>query len=268
MNESGEALTATLAVRTQVCSGSLWDPRWFSQFDGIGCGELLTLEQPQVIADALRALLEAGADGVSTNTSGATSAVMMENGITQEKAAGLAWEANFHSAHLARRVAQEYSTPAQPRWVIGSMGPTLHCLTLMGGGQAKWQQIRNDYYQQARALWEGGSGCSAPGSLHGPSEHAGRTASDPASRKGKWISHSCPADGKGGKYRKAARWKYDFAVCRPGTTVLPRRPGPHWPLLAGAATTPKRDISAGCHVCGCLCCCFPGRMVSKSYRAG
>lgn len=121
----------------------------------MGCGEMASLEAPENVLNAQRGFLEAGADAISTNTFGATPAVMAANDLTSNLAE-LAFEVNFQSAILARKAAEEFSSPSETRWVVGSMGPTLHALSIMGGGETKFLQLKTEYYIQAKALYEGG----------------------------------------------------------------------------------------------------------------
>ena len=44
-----------------------------------------------------------------------------------------AHEINFAAARLARQAAAEFSTPAKPRFVAGSIGPTTKAITVTGG---------------------------------------------------------------------------------------------------------------------------------------
>lgn len=95
---------------------------------GAGCGcdlkgnnDLLTLTQPQIIADIHRAYLQAGADFVETNTFNSTTLSQADYQLEH-----LAYELNLEGARLARAVCDEIeaTTPEQPRFVIGVLGPT------------------------------------------------------------------------------------------------------------------------------------------------
>jgi 5-methyltetrahydrofolate--homocysteine methyltransferase len=93
-----------------------------------GCPEQLVITRPDVIEDAHRGYLEAGADIISTNTFGGGSIVLAEYGL-QERVL----EINEAAARLSRKVADAYSTPGRPRFVAGNMGPTTKSLTITGG---------------------------------------------------------------------------------------------------------------------------------------
>lgn len=64
-----------------------------------------------------------------------------------------AYELAFAGAHLARRVADEHSTPDQPRFVAGSMGPGTKLISL---GQISWEGLFESYRVCAQGLLDGG----------------------------------------------------------------------------------------------------------------
>ncbi len=114
-----------------------------------GCNEYLSKTRPDVVLDIHRAYLEAGADIIETNTFGGARIVLAEYQVAEQ-----AFELNLASARLARQAADEFSTPARPRFAAGSMGPTTKAITVTGG--VTLDQLREAYYEQARALVEGG----------------------------------------------------------------------------------------------------------------
>src|SRR5260370_21560109 len=84
-----------------------------------GNNELLSITQPQIIAEIHEQYLAAGADIIETNTFGATTVAQADYGME-----ALAPEMNLASATLARAACDKYSTPDQPRFVAGAIGPT------------------------------------------------------------------------------------------------------------------------------------------------
>jgi 5-methyltetrahydrofolate--homocysteine methyltransferase len=85
-----------------------------------GNNDLLSLTQPQCIADIHRAYLEAGADVISTNTFNSTSVSQADYGMQ-----AIVGELNLEAARLARRVADEVSAASGvQRFVAGALGPT------------------------------------------------------------------------------------------------------------------------------------------------
>ena len=113
------------------------------------CPEILVLTRPDVIEGIHRAYLEAGADIIETDTFGGAPIVLSEFQLQDR-----AYEINHAAAQLARRVADEWSTPAKPRFVAGSMGPTTKDLNITA--TIAFAQLRDAYYTQAKALVEGG----------------------------------------------------------------------------------------------------------------
>ena len=114
------------------------------------CPEILNITRPEVIQGIHRAYFEAGADMVETNSFGGAAMTLADNKLEDR-----AYELNLAAARLARQVADDLSTPARPRFVAGSMGPTTKNINVTGS--ATFEQFRGDYYQQAKALMEGGA---------------------------------------------------------------------------------------------------------------
>ncbi len=115
-----------------------------------GCNENLVITRPDVITGIHRKYFEAGADIVETNTFGSTSIVLAEYGL-----AARAYEISRVAAAIARGAADQLATPAKPRFVAGSMGPTTKSLTVTGG--TTFEELRDNYHEQARGLIDGGA---------------------------------------------------------------------------------------------------------------
>ncbi|MBI4178916.1 methionine synthase [bacterium] len=114
-----------------------------------GCNENLNLTRPDVIADIHRGYFKAGSDIVETNSFGSTPLVLAEYGLADK-----AYEISKRAAEIAAKVASDLSTPAKPRFVAGSMGPTTKTITVTGG--VTFEQLIESYYEQARGLIDGG----------------------------------------------------------------------------------------------------------------
>jgi 5-methyltetrahydrofolate--homocysteine methyltransferase len=114
-----------------------------------GCNEYLVVSRPSAVENVHRDYLEAGADVVETNSFGSTSIVLSEYGLADR-----AYELNLKAAQIARRIASEFSTPARPRFVAGSMGPTTKLPSL---GHIAFPDMAASYREQARGLVEGGA---------------------------------------------------------------------------------------------------------------
>lgn len=114
-----------------------------------GCNENLNLTRPDVIQSIHEAYYAAGADIVETNTFGGTGIVLAEYGL-QDKVL----EINRAGAQVAKAAAKKYSTPAKPRLVAASMGPTTKAITVTGG--VTFDQLVEAFALQTRGLIEGG----------------------------------------------------------------------------------------------------------------
>ncbi len=113
-----------------------------------GCNEVLVVTRPDAVERLHRSFLDVGVDVIETDSFGAFPVVLAEYGIAER-----AHELNLAAAGLARRLADEYSTPERPRWVAGSMGPGTKFPTL---GQIGYAELSQAYEVQALGLLEGG----------------------------------------------------------------------------------------------------------------
>ena len=84
-----------------------------------GCNDYLVITYPKAVENVHRAFLEVGVDVIETDTFRANRITLAEYGL-QDRVI----EINKTAAELARRLADEYSTPEHPRFVAGSMGPS------------------------------------------------------------------------------------------------------------------------------------------------
>ena len=114
-----------------------------------GCNEYLVVTNPQAVENVHRAFLEAGADVIETDTFGGTSIVLAEYDLGER-----AYELNKTAASLARRLADQYSTPEKPRFVAGSMGPGTKLPTL---GHIDFDSLKEAYVEQTLGLIDGGA---------------------------------------------------------------------------------------------------------------
>ena len=123
-----------------------------------GNNELLNLTRPDVITDIHEGYLLAGADLLETNTFGATTVAQADYDM-----AHLAREMNLQAARLARAAADRHSTPDHPRFVLGALGPTPKTASISpdvndaGARNVNFEELRAAYYDQVKALVEGGS---------------------------------------------------------------------------------------------------------------
>ncbi|WP_203247844.1 methionine synthase [Sporosarcina beigongshangi] len=136
------------AMGTMLQNANL-SPEDFGGEEYDGCNEYLNIVKPDVLDRIHREYLEAGADIISTNTFGGTPIVLDDYDLGEQ-----AHDINFHAAQLAKKCAEDFSTPEWPRFVAGAMGPTTKTLSVTGG--ATFDGLTNDFYIQAKALIEGG----------------------------------------------------------------------------------------------------------------
>src|SRR5580700_9634347 len=128
LSESARALRELLSERILVLDGAmgtmLQQRNLTAQdFGGAaleGCNENLVRTRPDVVLDIHRKYFEAGSDIVETNSFGGATIVLAEYGLTAD-----AHLLNKRAAELARQAADEFSTPGKPRFVAGSVGPTM-----------------------------------------------------------------------------------------------------------------------------------------------
>ncbi len=113
-----------------------------------GCNEILNVTRPDIVAAVHAAYFDAGVDCVETNTFGANLANLGEYDIPERIR-----ELASAGARIAREVADGYSTPDRPRWVLGSVGPGTKLPTL---GHAPFVDLRDAYAEQVAGLLEGG----------------------------------------------------------------------------------------------------------------
>ena len=84
-----------------------------------GCNDYLVISYPQAVEQVHRSFLEVGVDVIETDTFRSNRLTLGEYGLQDQ-----VLEINRAAASLARRLADEYTTPEQPRFVAGSIGPS------------------------------------------------------------------------------------------------------------------------------------------------
>ncbi|WP_409429189.1 methionine synthase [Mycobacterium sp. SMC-11] len=123
-----------------------------------GNNDLLTLTQPQIIEGIHREYLEAGADILETNTFNANAVSLADYDMVD-----LSYELNYAGAALARKAADEFSTPDKPRYVAGALGPTTRTASISpdvndpGARNVSYDQLVAAYLEAANGLVDGGA---------------------------------------------------------------------------------------------------------------
>ncbi|MCR5884277.1 homocysteine S-methyltransferase family protein [Rhizobacter sp. J219] len=119
--------------------------------------DLLVITQPEVIREIHEQYLAAGADIIETNTFGATTVAQDDFALGH-----LVRELNLAAAKLAREACDKYSTPDKPRFAAGALGPMPRTASISpdvndpGARNITFDELREAYLEQARALLEGG----------------------------------------------------------------------------------------------------------------
>ncbi|WP_428739362.1 methionine synthase [Sulfurimonas sp.] len=113
-----------------------------------GCNELLNVTAPEVMNDIFNAYLVAGADLITTNTFGSFAWVLDEYGISDR-----AYELTRAGAELVKKKCEEFSTPEQPRFCLGSIGPGTKLPSL---GHITYDEMYEGYTEFCLGLIDGG----------------------------------------------------------------------------------------------------------------
>ncbi|MCZ4408639.1 homocysteine S-methyltransferase family protein [Cryomorphaceae bacterium 1068] len=124
-----------------------------------GNNDLLSLTRPDIIKEIHSLYFEAGADIAETNTFSSTQIAQADYHLESA-----VYDLNVASARLAREAADSFTAkePDKPRFVAGSMGPTNRTASLSpdvndpGYRAVTFDQLKENYAQQAKALIEGG----------------------------------------------------------------------------------------------------------------
>ncbi|MDI3313884.1 MAG: methionine synthase [Mycobacterium sp.] len=143
---SRRVLVGDGAMGTQLQGADLT----LDDFRGLeGCNEILNATRPDVIERIHRNYLEAGADAIETNTFGCNLSNLTDYGIADKIR-----ELSARATAIARRVADELSTPGRKRYVLGSMGPGTKLPTL---GHTEYPLVRDAYTEAALGMLDVGA---------------------------------------------------------------------------------------------------------------
>lgn len=131
----------------------------FSTFEGQlkGNNDVLNITCPHIIEDIHCKYLEAGADIIETNTFSSQRISQADYNLEHYSR-----QMALEGAKIARRAADNYSTPEKPRFVAGSIGPTNKtCSISPDVNNPAFRDITYDelfeaYSEQVQALIEGG----------------------------------------------------------------------------------------------------------------
>jgi 5-methyltetrahydrofolate--homocysteine methyltransferase len=155
MSEIVPALLEAMSERVVVADGAMGtmlQTSGASMDDFLGhegCNEILNQTRPAIVRAIHDRYLAAGVDCVTTNSFGSNLANLGEYGLTSQIG-----ELSEASARIARQAADHWSTPDQPRWVLGSIGPGTKLPTL---GHISYAELRDAYQRNAAGLLRGGA---------------------------------------------------------------------------------------------------------------
>ncbi len=118
-----------------------------------GNNDLLVLTHPEIISALHEKYLVAGADIIETNT-------FSSNRISQAdyKTEHLCEEMNREAVRIARAIADKYSTPEKPRYVVGSVGPTSRACSISPDVEnpacrnITFDELADAYFEQMKIL--------------------------------------------------------------------------------------------------------------------
>ena len=136
------AMGTQLQQRDDKISEAAWEGKE-------GCNELLNVTAPEILNEIFHAYLTAGADLITTNTFGSFSWVLDEYQIGDR-----AYELTKAGAQLVKQKCIEFSTPEQPRFCLGSVGPGTKLPSL---GHITYDAMYAGYTEFCMALIDGGA---------------------------------------------------------------------------------------------------------------
>ncbi len=152
-----DALAARYLVYDGAMGTSLQDQYLTSEHFGgettNGCNDYLVISYPQSVEKVHRSFLDVGVDVIETDTFRSNRITLAEYGLSNR-----VLEINQKAAELARRLADEYATPTQPRFVAGSIGPSgkLPSADDPELSDVGFDELADVFCQQAVGLIQGG----------------------------------------------------------------------------------------------------------------
>ncbi len=115
--------------------------------------DAISITHPEWVLDIHRSFLAAGCDGIETNTFNGSRHVLAEFGMGDK-----CHELSLIGARLARKAADEFSTPDRPRFVIGSIGPGTKMPSILQESiYITFDDLVASYSPHIRGLIEGGA---------------------------------------------------------------------------------------------------------------
>ncbi len=113
-----------------------------------GCNELLNATAPELMREIHNSYGKAGADLIKTNTFGAMPWVLDEYGLSHR-----AYELSKKGAEIVKGICNQYQSPTEPKFVLGSIGPGTKLPSL---GHIHYDEMFEGYKITALGLIDGG----------------------------------------------------------------------------------------------------------------
>ncbi len=111
--------------------------------------EILNLSRPDLIQEIHESFLAVGCDAVETNTFNGSA-----NDLEEADLSSRSEEVNRIAAEIARRACDRFEKPDQPKYVVGSVGPTRKLISV---GFTDWDTLYESFTPQMRGLISGGA---------------------------------------------------------------------------------------------------------------
>lgn len=124
-----------------------------------GNNDLLVFTRPEIIKEIHLKYLEAGADIIETNTFSGTKIAQKDYDLED-----IVYDLNLKAAKIAKEATTEFmaKNPGKKVYVAGALGPTNRTASISpdvnnpGFRAVDFDELQDNYYQQAKALLEGG----------------------------------------------------------------------------------------------------------------
>jgi 5-methyltetrahydrofolate--homocysteine methyltransferase len=111
--------------------------------------EVLNFSRPDIIQEIHEAFLAVGCDAVETNSFNGSAEDLSDADLSSR-----AEEVNRAAAEIARRACDKFETPENPKYVVGSIGPTRKLISI---GNTDWATLLKSFTPQMRGLIMGGA---------------------------------------------------------------------------------------------------------------
>jgi len=128
-------------------------PDDFGGSNYVGCNDYLVIKNPKAIEKVHRSFLDVGVDVIETCTFRSNRITLAEYGLQDQ-----VLEINKQAAKIARKLADSYSIPEQPRFVAGAIGPSGKLLSMNDAelSDITFDELLTVFEEQTKGLVSGG----------------------------------------------------------------------------------------------------------------